>query len=133
MKKQSHPEGRAEIDELIDQVNVAMNTLPRVDGFSPSQHVFGREPRVQGVDLREENVVEGSAISMGESLHERRAELRRVARQKSIEAEDEERIRRAIMHQTRPKRGPFSSGQMVYFWRLWPKEKKAYWHGGELL
>ena len=124
-----HPESRQEVDEIIDQVNVATNMLPRLDGFTPYQHVFGREPRIPGLDLRDDMVVEASGIAMGESMHEKRAQIRQIARKKVIEAEEEERVRRAVTHRTRPQRGPFLPGQMVYFWRLWPKEKKAYWHG----
>lgn len=121
-----HPETRAEVDEIIDQTNVAMNVLPRLDRYSPYQHVFGREGRVPGLDMRDDMMVESSGIAMGESSHERRSQIRRIARQKCIEAEEEERVRRAVMHKTRPQRGPFLPGQLVYFWRMWPKERKAF-------
>jgi hypothetical protein len=124
------PTERKEVDEIIDQVNFSVNTLPRIDGFSPFQHVFGREGRIPGsLDLRETKDVESSALQFGDTMYCRRQQIRQAAQQAYMEAHEEDRIRRAVNHRSRPDRGPFSPGDLVYFWRLWPKEKKAYWHG----
>ena len=124
------PTERKEVDEIIDQVNFSVNTLPRIDGFSPFQHVFGREGRIPGsLDLRETKDVESSALQFGDAMYCRRQQIRQAAQQAYMEAHEEDRIRRAVNHRSRPDRGPFSPGDLVYFWRLWPKEKKAYWHG----
>ena len=124
------PTVRQEVDEIIDQVNFSVNTLPRVDGYSPYQHVFGKESRIPGgLDLKETKDVESSALQAGETMYLRRQAIRHAAHKSYLEAHEEDRVRRAVNHRTRPDRGPFSPGELVYFWRMWPKEKKAYWHG----
>ena len=124
------PATRQEVDEIVDQVNVSVNTLPRVGGYSPYQHVFGKESRLPGgLDLDVANDVESSALAAGESMYAKRQKIREAARKSYLEAHEEDRIKKANNHRTRPMRGPFEPGQLVYFWRLWPKDKKACWHG----
>ena len=124
------PSHKTEVDEICDQVTFAVNTLPRIDGFSPHQHVFGKEVGIPGgIDLRDEKVVESSALKAGENMYEKRHAIRKAAQRAYMEAHEEDRIRRAVNHRSRPTRGPFAPGDLVYFWRLWPREKKACWHG----
>ena len=124
------PSAKPEVEEICDQVTFAVNTLPRVDGFSPHQHVFGKEAGIPGnLELRDEKVVESSALEAGETMYVKRHEIRKAAQKAYIEAHKEDRIRRAVNHQTRPTRGPYAPGDLVYFWRMWPREKKACWHG----
>ena len=124
------PATRQEVDEVIDQVTCAVNTLPRVGGHSPYQHVFGKENRLPGcLELDAENDVESSALAAGESMYLKRQKIRDAARKSYIEAHEEERIKKANNHRNRPRRGPYEPGQLVYFWRMWPKDKKACWHG----
>ena len=124
------PSNRQEVDEIVDQTNFAVNTLPRLDGFSPHQHVFGKEHMLPGnSELRGEKVNEESSLKVGETMYLRRQEIRNKAKKAYIEAHEEERLERAANHGTRPQRGPFNPGDLVYFWRLWPQEKKASWHG----
>jgi hypothetical protein len=75
------------------------------------------------------NDVESSALAAGESMHLKRQKIRDAARKSYVEAHEEERIKKANNHRNRPRRGPFEPGQLVYFWRMWPKDKKACWHG----
>lgn len=124
------PSSKSEVEEICDQVTFAVNTLPRVDGFSPHQHVFGKEAGIPGsLELRDEKVVESSALKAGETMYVKRQEIRKAAQKAYIEAHEEDRVRRAVNHQTRPTRGPYAPGDLVYFWRMWPREKKACWHG----
>ena len=58
------PATRHEVDEVIDQVTCAVNSLPRVGGHSPYQHVFGKENRLPGsLELDVGNDVESSALA----------------------------------------------------------------------
>ena len=71
------PKDRAEVDEIIDQVNVAVNTLPRLDGHSPDQQVFGKESKfLTGLELDVPLTVETLALSVGESIYEKRQKIR---------------------------------------------------------
>ena len=106
-------------------MNFSVNTLPRVDGYSPYQHVFGKENRIPGgLDLRESKDVESSALQAGETMYDRRHAIRQAAQKAYVEAHEEDRIRRAVNHRTRPDRGPFAPGDLVYFCECGPKKRK---------
>ena len=124
------PATRQKVDEIINQMTYAMNTLPRIGGHSPYQHVFGKENRLPGcLELDAGNDVESSALAAGESMYLKRQKIRDAARKSYIEAHEEERIKKINNHRNRPRRGPYEPGQLNYFWRMWPKDKKACWHG----
>ncbi|CAE7633612.1 GIP [Symbiodinium pilosum] len=123
-------ESKMEVEELCDQITQAHNTMTRKGGYSPSQHVFGSEQRVPGLVLTgvHDDVVE-SGLAVGESAYERRHAIRTAARNAFIDAENEERLKRAAAHRTRPKDGPLSVGELVLVWRKSVGEKKPHWHG----
>ena len=123
------PRSKQEVQELIDNVNVAVNTMTRKDGYSPCQHVFGRELRVPGLVTTEYDPVINSGLVQGESIFERRMAFRTAARKAFLEADGDSRIRAALEHRTRPERGPFVAGNLVYFWRRHRYENKHHWHG----
>ncbi|CAE7298082.1 GIP [Symbiodinium sp. CCMP2592] len=126
---ETRPRNKQEVQELVDQVNSAVNSMTRKDGYSPNQHVFGRDVRVPGLISSDADPVINSSLAQGESVFERRFALRTAARRAFLDADNEMRIRRAIEHRSRPERGPFNVGQLVYFWRRNRFENKAHWHG----
>ena len=92
--------------------------------------MFGKEVKLPGgLELNEMNSVDASGLQSGESGFVRRQTLRNEARMAYLAAHEEDRLKQANNHRTRPRRGPYEPGQLVYFWRMWPKEKKACWHG----
>ena len=123
-------ESKMEVEELCDQITQAHNTMTRKGGYSPSQHVFGCEQRVPGLVLTglQDDVVE-SGLAVGESLYERRQAIRSAARNAFIDAENEERLKRAAAHRTRPKGEELTMGELVLVWRKSVGEKKPHWHG----
>ncbi|CAE7637419.1 PCSK5 [Symbiodinium sp. CCMP2592] len=123
------PRSKQEVQELVDNVNVAVNTLTRKDGYSPCQHVFGRELRVPGLISTEYDPVINSGLVQGESVFERRMMFRNAARKAFLEADGDARLRKALEHRSRPERGPFHAGDLVYFWRRHRFENKHHWHG----
>eukprot|EP00439_Symbiodinium_sp_Y106_P018541 s4730_g2.t1 len=120
----SGPRTKQEIQELVDNVNIAVNTMTRKDGYSPCQHLFGRDLRVPGMISTEYDPVINSGIVQGESVFERRMAFRNAARKAFLEADSDNRLRKALEHRTRPERGPFLPGSMVYFF-----ENRHHWHG----
>ena len=70
-----------------------------------------------------------SSLVQGESVFERRMALRTAARKAFLMADGEARVRKAMEHRTRPERGPFHEGQLVFFWRRNRFENKHHWHG----
>ena len=125
----ANPRTKQEVQELVDNVNVAVNTMTRKDGYSPCQHVFGRELRVPGVISTEYDPVINSGLVQGESVFEKRMSYRHAARKAFLEADSDSRIRKALEHRSRPERGPFPPGALVYFWRRHRFENKCHWHG----
>ena len=128
------PQSRDEIEEIVEQVCVAKNSLVRKDGFSPSQRVFGKDVRIPGLLYSgDEHVGINSAMLAGDSSFCRAMEIRQSARRAFIEADNDERVRRSIEHRTRPERGPFPPGAKVYVWRPGNKKRNGnvamYWRG----
>ena len=121
MSFENEPQNREEVEEVCDQVTCAHNTLVRKDGFSPAQHVL--------VMIGESNEHVESGLDVHEPSIEKSMKIRRAARLAFLDADCEQRVRRAISHRTRPARGPFETGCMVHIWRKGQGEKKAHWHG----
>ena len=55
--------------------------------------------------------------------------IRREARKAFLEADDEERLRRAVLHRNRPAAAPLQEGDLVYVSRKGLHEVKQHWHG----
>ena len=132
----TNPASRDEVEEIVEQVNVAKNSLIRKDGFAPNQRGFWERCEnswvcyIAGID----HVGINSAILAGDHNFCRSMEIRQTARTAFIEADNDERIRRTIDHRSRPERGPFPPGSKVYVWRHGNQKKKSsrqsmFWRG----
>ena len=112
------PQSRDEIEEVCEQINVAKNSLVNRDGHSPMQRVYGVQVRVPGL-LYSGEAHEGinSGIVQGDDAFVKANRIRQEARRAFIEADDEDRLRRALEHRTRPDRGPHPPGAKVLVWR----------------
>lgn len=99
------PQSKEEAEELCDQLNYAHNSMTRVDGFSPHQHVLGADVRVPLLGmLGEGNETQESALHEKEDRH-MRAQKIRSARKAFLDADSESKLKRAIYHRSRPNRG----------------------------
>ena len=131
----TNPTSRDEIEEIVEQVNVAKNSLIRKDGFAPNQRIFGKDVRIPGLLYSgDDHVGINSAILAGDHNFCRSMEIRQTARTAFMEADNDERIRRTIDHRSRPERGPFPPGSKVYVWRHGNQKKKSsrqsmFWRG----
>ena len=124
------PRTKEETKELCDQLNCAHNTLTRIDGYSPYQHVLGADVRVPVLGMiGEDNETVESALREKEDTHMKSQSIRLAARRAFLDADCEKRVRRAISHRNRPNRGPIEIGDQVTLWRKYPNEKKHHWHG----
>ena len=124
------PQTKEETEELCDQLNLAHNTLTRHDGYSPQQHVLGTDVRIPLLGMvGEGNETLDSALQENEERHVRSQKIRLAARKAFLDADSEDRLRRAVRHRTRLNRGPFVVGDQVLIWRRAPNEKKHHWHG----
>ncbi|OLQ02761.1 Copia protein [Symbiodinium microadriaticum] len=126
---EARPRSKLEAQELIDQVTCAVNSMTRKDGYAPNQHVFGRDVRIPGLVSSDCDPVINSALVQGESIFERRVGFRVAARKAFLEADNDMRLRKAMEHRTRPERGPYEVGQLVFLWRKNRFDNRAHWHG----
>ena len=128
------PSNREDVEELFEQINIAKNTMVNRSGFSPHQRVFGKSPRIPGMlHSHDDSIVVNSGFLAGDPSYVKALNLRQEARKAFIEADHEERVRRAIEHRTRPERGPFVPGCKVFIWRPGnikkDGEKAWFWKG----
>ena len=63
--EETQPRNKKEINELIDQVNYAKNSMCRKHGYAPCQHVFGCDLRLPGSVEETLGVVHNSAVCHG--------------------------------------------------------------------
>ena len=92
----------------------AKNSLQMVEGYSPYQLVFGRNPTLPSVVTDELPALEGTTISQNFAKH---INALHSSRQAFIKAESEERIRRALRHNVRENKEFISNGDYVYYKR----------------
>jgi hypothetical protein len=132
--EETQPKDKLEVNELIDQVNVARNSMCRRHGFSPYQHVFGSDLRLPGLVTNGEPMDHFGSDSRG--VHHsvdgfwNRHHMRMAARKAFTTLDDDDKVRRAVQHRSRPARTKFAVGQLVYYWRRLPTDgKKGTWRG----
>lgn len=101
----------------------AKNCLANVQGFSPNQLVFGRNPNLPNVL---DNKVPANNVECVSKVLERHLNALHTARQEFVKAEASEKIRRALCRKTRSYSDQvYCSGDMVYYKRL----RSDQWHG----
>ena len=130
--EEGQPRNKDEINELIDQVNVARNSMGRRHGFTPYQHVFGGDFRLPGLLTEGEqmgHLQSGSGVTHAADSFWTRQRMRMAARKAMVEADEKDKVTRAVEHRSRPSK-EFHVGQLVYYWRRFPKDnKKGAWRG----
>jgi hypothetical protein len=128
-------EGDVEVG--VAETNRAKNSMMRRGGFAPVQWVLGRDVRIPGslvcpleasrLETHEAILTPGSAIA-------KQVALRDAARNAYIEVDSGDRMRRALLARSRPMRGPWPPGSLVYFYRMQKPVKGQHpavgrWHG----
>ena len=89
MRESTQQKDKREFEECIDATVLARNVLFRTHGFSPYQHVFGRDP-----ELAFDVLVPGAekaAVTMPvlDRPSERATQIRQAARQAFVECQDD--------------------------------------------
>ena len=132
MVDSTHPKDKREYEECIDATVSARNVLLRTHGFSPYQHVFGRDPElafdvpVPGADV--------AAVTMPVLNHtsERAIHICLAARQAFVDSQDHRAMRRVLVARPRPWR-ELQVGAQVAFRRKGTgrgmRHDHARWHG----
>ena len=108
----------------------AKNSLARAKGYAPEILVLGKSLNLPG-NLSEDPKQPYLANSDSpEGLAFRKQLMQREsARRAFIEADNNDKLRRAFLRRQRPHRGFHSSGTYVMFWRPGSGESPGQWHG----
>ena len=105
---------QSDFQTLLDELTDAMNSLVQHNGYMPRQWVFGLIPRVPGHFLEENSVLPNLDL---EGRFRRIAEMRRKCRVAAIETGANAKIRKSLFGRSRPMRGNFVPGDLVYYRR----------------
>ena len=106
-----------EAEWALMEVCHAKNTLRRVHGYSPSQWVFGGEPRTgdPALDGDEDDLQPPTTTPTTEWV--RRQEIRVEARRAFLTTQGEDTMKRALQGRPRVQHGDFQAGDWVYLFR----------------
>ena len=102
--------------KCVDATVLAENVLMRTHGFSPYQHVFGRDPELSFDVLVPGADVAAVTMPVLDRPSERAVQIRQAARKAFVESQDDKAMRRALVARPRPWR-EFKVGDQVAFWR----------------
>ena len=132
MLESTQPKDEKEFEECIDATVSARNVLLRTHGFSPYQHVFGREPELAFDVLEPGADVAAVTMPILGRPSERATQIRQTARQAFVKCQNDKAMRRALVARPRPWR-EFHVGDQVAFWRKGKgrgmRHGHARWHG----
>ena len=102
------------IQTLLKWANMAKNSLHMNNGFTPHQLVFGINPNLPNIMNAKLPALQVSTTS---EIFGKHLNLMQIARKAYIEAENSERIKRALRHNIRSNQDTFKSGEDVYYKR----------------
>ena len=132
MLDSTQPGDKGEYEECVDATVLARNVLLRTHGFSPYQHVFGRDPELSFDVLVPGADVAAVTMHVLDRPSERAVQIRQAARKAFMESQDDKAMRRALVARPRPWRD-FKVGDQVAFWRKGKgrgmRSGHARWHG----
>ncbi|CAE7591026.1 RE1 [Symbiodinium sp. CCMP2592] len=140
--------GEMAISSAVTQSATVKNAMYNHDGYVPAQWVLGRLPHDVTSILGEttvENLGPHQETDDPETVFGRTMQIRQWAKECFIYLDSNQRIRRAMLRQAHPQRGPYQSGDIVSYCRrgrwygparvLTQEGKSSLWlvHGGMTL
>ena len=104
---------------LFDRATSAKNMMSKIRGYSPSQWVFAKQPRIPEsltIDDEDEDHVPHKDIPESQDGEVARSiRVRDAARRAFITVDTDQRLRKAAVSASRPDRLTFELGDMCYF------------------
>ncbi|CAE7352234.1 RE2 [Symbiodinium sp. CCMP2456] len=138
-QKVVHDQQVAGLEDVVTAtaiVTQTRNAFPRTSGYAPNSWVLGQpEVRLPGsllLDNERERLEVLEGAEDPRSAMARTLNLRESAKVAQIKLDTDGRVRRALLHQSTPTRGPYPVGSYVYFFRAQapPGTGRTYrWHG----
>ena len=105
---------QSDFQTMLDELTDAKNSMVQHNGYVPRQWVFGLIPRVPG-HMLEENSHPPNLDPEGR--FRRIVEMRHKCRMAAIETKANAKIRKSLIGRSRPMRGNYVPGDLVYYWR----------------
>ena len=120
-----------QLQEALSQATSTKNQWSRHQGYPPEMLVFGKSIRVPGSVINEgfsaANALAINPQSEGQRFREQLA-VRERARKAFAEVDNDQTLRRALVHRSRPNRGIYQQGEWVMIWKK-KGEADGNWHG----
>ncbi|CAE7214247.1 GIP [Symbiodinium natans] len=107
----------------------AKNELRRLNGFSPTQHVFGSSPKCPEDLLDGPHAQDPEDIVIVQDKHAREVAIRTAARAAFHHVQTDDRVRRALHGRARVQARPPEVGEQVFFFRKLKNAKRGEWRG----
>eukprot|EP00435_Cladocopium_sp_Y103_P035729 s1670_g9.t1 len=133
----SQIEGLSDVILATSIVTQTRNSFPRFNGYSPMQWVLGvGDLRLPGALLDDGNDPNLEVLEASQNPHSEMARtlaVREAARVAQIKMDTDARVRRALLRQSTPTRGPFPVGAYVYFFKAQrPRDDQRNYRGLDL-
>ncbi|CAE7541147.1 RE2 [Symbiodinium sp. CCMP2592] len=118
-----------EVELVVPVINAAKNDLRRRCGYSPSQWVFGKAPRVPE-DLQDPDGGAHVLWDVSEDAkYQRQSAMRAAARVAFHESQTDGRLRKALLQRTRVSSRPLDVGESVHLWHKPKNRRRGCWTG----
>ena len=120
VSRETQPLGREQVESVLQEVCTVKNNTSRVGGFSPSQWVLGKAPRLDPSPLSEERFAELGAIEAQhnpESIFAFQHLARQEAQKAFVYLDCSKRVQRAMTKNASPFPRVFEVGDLVTFRR----------------
>ena len=118
-----------EVELAVPIINAAKNDLRRRCGYSPSQWVFGKAPRVPE-DLQDPDGGGHVLWDVSEDAkYQRQSAMRAAARVAFHESQTDGRLRKALLQRSRVATRPLEVGESVHFWHKPKNRRRGCWSG----
>ena len=123
------PRNKLEWEECVRHAHIK-NTMIQSYGYTPCQHVFGRNPDIPGDLLSEPLHVIPSTAGLSDDALARSQAIRSSARRAVIEMQDSKALRAALSARPRTVFN-FQAGDLVAYWRNQKLEQGTVRQGGK--
>ncbi|CAE7197707.1 unnamed protein product [Symbiodinium sp. CCMP2592] len=118
-----------EVELVVPVINAAKNDLRRRCGYSPSQWVFGKAPRVPE-DLQDPDGGAHVLWDVSEDAkYQRQSAMRAAGRVAFHASQTDGRLRKALLQRTRVASRPLDVGESVHFWHKPKNRRRGCWAG----
>ena len=105
---------RAAIETALIYVVPQINNVPNIHGYSATQWAFGQNPKLPGHLMDTDLTI--AQLTPSQQMQEK-LDLKQQAATAVLTADNDTRLRRALLRQHQAQQHTYSTGQQVFYWR----------------